>query len=150
MLNGGATTQNHRVGMVIMDADMKKGGAFWHVFDATTLKFQLIGATYSSADAWLSQANAKTSDVAYTTDWTTRWSSDAVNLNHLSMQICAVCAEASAVSFYTSEEVFSFLSRMARTTALSFTPAYQFLFVQGNLTDRKFLIVDWVGRDLLI
>lgn len=144
-----ASTFNARIGIVLMQSDLKAGAAIWIKWVAASLYAQIETASYSSADAWLSQANAKTSSVAYTTDWTSRWTGTQVYADVLQPQAAALRVGASTVRTYTNQGLI--MSKIqVNSFSLTFTPAYLFLFVEGNLSDRIVGLFDWVGKNIII
>jgi hypothetical protein len=122
---------NARIGYVIMSSDLKTGMAWWMWGDATNKVQNLIFATYSSANAWLSQANAEKSNVAYTTDWTVRWTSANIPAGLLRPQILSLRPAGLSGAAYIFDDLR--VSTEILRGVGGHTPAYLFLFVEGNL-----------------
>lgn len=145
-----ARNEDSRIGMVLMQSDLLKGAAWWICYDFTNQEIYIELATYSSANAWLSQANAKDSNVAYTTDWTTRWTGASVAVENAVPQYLAIRHLNTFSQFHgwvrggLNADTQVYLG----SSALIFTPAYQFLFVEGNLGLPKYGNFDFTRRSL--
>lgn len=136
-----------RVGFVVMDAEMKKGAAIWTVFSESTGTMSLVAATYDSSSAWLTQANATTSNVAYTTDWTVRYTGDSISasiFNSLSMALQII--QLSSQTYFATIGLFT-TSSILTIASFSFTPAYLCIFTEGNKGNRVTSRVDAIGRE---
>lgn len=146
MIPAACRAADHRIGMVLMQSDLKKGAAAWIQYYNTTMDFELIISTYDSANAWLSQANAKTSSVAWTTDWTSRYTSaHRISPEWLLPQVVSLRLTSSNLESW--QYVVRASVRVSLTT-FSFTPAYIFMLVEGNLANPKQGNFDFVGRNV--
>lgn len=135
-----------RAGLVLMQSDLLYGAAFWLVWDKSTEVLNLVAATYDSANAWLSQANATDSNVAYTTDWTTRATSVDIPGPFVEEYALAIRASSTHIQWWMAQNLAKY--RVASITK-TFTPAYLYLFLEGNLAYRSQVYCDFTGRSAI-
>ena len=103
-------------------------------------------ADYDSANAWLSQANAKDSNGGYTTDWTSRWTGTVIPEDYYDLQYLSIRVEANNIALWKHVKEATNLIQISRGAVFTFTPAYLFLFVEGNLALYKEGVFDFTGR----
>jgi hypothetical protein len=141
--------QSSRVGFVVMNSTRTTGGAFWIFYNSSTSRMQLIAATYSDSTPWLSHANALTSNVAYTTGWTTRFTSQEFDPFAVSAPIVGVRTLSTSTDFVCTEATGVGLFRLALVSSFNFTASHIYLFVEGNLSERKAAFYDFVGVGII-
>lgn len=140
---------NGRIGLVMMQSDLKAGTAWWITYTAATALYQVVFSTYSSANAWLSQANAKTSNVGYTTDWTARWTSGTFEIQTFPAVVFSHEMTATLLRGRLFSQAGLSNSLIYASTTGFFTPAWLYLFAEGNLSSAAYMTIDWVGRNIL-
>lgn len=134
-----------RAGLVLMQSDLLYGAAFWLVWDNATEVMTLVAATYDSANAWLSQAGATDSNVAYTTDWTTRATSADIPGPFVGEYALAIRAASTQIQWWMAQNLAKNSYRLGFVTK-TFTPAYLYIFLEGNLAERSQVYCDFTGR----
>jgi len=127
-----------------MSSDWKNGQAWWLTTNSTNKTITPSFATYNSSNAWLSQANAKNSNVAYTTDWTTRWAGTAYPVHIMLPQIVSHRQQTTLTGAYIYDPLTMIvLGQVYYAAVNTFTPAYGFLFVEGNKANLIGMKADW-------
>lgn len=149
LLNTALSVDPHRAGLVMMNSTGLTGAAIWIVYSSGAGGYYLEVATYSSVNAWLSQAGATTSNVAYTTDWTTRYTSPATPVEAYPSFPIALRLTTTLTQAYIFRNPYYSLSLQLSSTTFNFTPAYYCIFVEGNLSARGWFSIDFTGRNVL-
>jgi len=142
-------TADGRIGLVAMGSNLLTGAAWWYTYTASSQSFAVVGATYNSANAWLSQTNAKTSSVGYTTDWTVRYTGAKFYVDQYTPLTLELKITASVVRFI-SYGLYATYGAIARnSTTFTLSPAYLYLFVEGNLASGTNVgYWDFVGKNI--
>jgi hypothetical protein len=154
---GNIADRDFRIGIVLMDADGLKGAAMWLIYTVATATVRMDASTYLSttATAWLGHANAKTSNVAYTTDWTNQYTGVETPVEqfvtstpHLLQVRCFATRIIITLRGYMRGS-FNMFDSGGGVSTLGFTPAKLYIFVEGNVNTTSFrpvAHVDFVGR----
>jgi len=139
---------NSVVGWIMMSSDLQTGVGWWQEYNFSAATTQLFFRLYSSANPWLdplAYPTAKTSSVAWTTDWTNIYTSSVYEPFALSMPTLGARIFSSQSEAWVGVSGFRTSLRVA-VALTGFAPAYIFLFTQGNSSTSIYSQIDFTGR----